>query len=86
MKNKWQVWTRVSGEYHSSHASYRSAVDQADMIHGEVIIPATGITDKRAWTLAMANQGCELSWNEWKAQDDDEREEWELGAQGIGTV
>lgn len=82
--NKWQVWTKLG--YHSVHASYRDAVDQADMVHGEVIIPATGISDKWAWTLAVAGQGCELSWNEWQAQDNDERDEWELGAQGVGTV
>lgn len=83
--NKWQVWTKVDGVYHSSHASYRDAVDQADMIHGWVT-SATGISDKRAWTFAVANQGCELTWDQWQSQDDDEREQWELGAQGIGTV
>lgn len=82
--NKWQVWIGLI--YHSSHSSYRSAVDQADMIQGEVRITATHLSDYLAWALAVANQGCELSWKEWKAQDDDEREEWELGAQGIGTV
>jgi hypothetical protein len=82
--NKWQVWTR--SDYHSSHVSYRDAVDQADMIRGTVVISATGISDKRAWSSAVANQGCELTWSEWQAQDDDERQEWELGAQGIGTV
>lgn len=82
--NKWQVWIGLI--YHSSHSSYRSAVDQADMIQGEVRITVTHLSDYLAWALAVANQGCELSWKEWKAQDDDEREEWELGAQGIGTV
>jgi hypothetical protein len=86
--NKWQVWTRYGSPcvgYHSSHASYRDAVDQADMIHG-LVTSATGMTDKRAWSSAVANQGCELSWDQWQAQDDDERGEWECGAQGIGTV
>lgn len=79
----WQVWTKVG--FHSSHASYRSAVDQADMVHGWVRT-ATGISDHRAWKSAVVNQGCELNWDQWQGQDDDEREEWECGAQGIGTV
>ena len=81
--NKWQVWTKLG--YHSVHASYRDAVDQSDMVHGWVVT-AAGISDQRAWRAAVANQGCELTWSEWQSQDDEEREEWELGAQGIGTV
>ena len=79
----WQVWTKVG--FHSSHVSYRDARDQADMVHGWVTT-ATGISDQRAWRSAVASQGCELTWSKWQAQDDEERAEWELGAQGIGTV
>lgn len=75
----------ANGIFHSTHHSYRDAVDQADMIHGQVLL-ATGLSDRDAWKWAVRHQGCGLSWEEWTGQDNEEREGWELGAQGIGTV
>jgi hypothetical protein len=75
-----------NGEYHSAFNSYRDAVDQSDMIHGSVTVCPNGVKDRWCWELAVANQGCELTWDEWTAQQDDERAEWEMGAQGIGTA
>ena len=73
-------WTR-----HSEHESYRAAVDQADMVHGRVMV-GDEMSDESAWRYAVANQGFEGDFAAWQTQDDDERAEYETGAQGIGTV
>lgn len=65
---------------HSTHESYRDAVDQADMVRGRVA------GDKEAHAWAVANQGFAGTFEEWQAQDDDERQEYELGAAGIPTA
>ena len=72
----------ATGEWttHSTHSSYRDAVDQADLVHGRV----DGEACNHGW--AVAQQGCHLSYEEWLAQDDDERAEWEAGAAGIPTA
>jgi len=70
---------------HSEHASYRDAVDQADMIHGRVVTPV-GATDREAWERAVAEQGYLGTFGEWQRQDDEERAEYEDGASGVGTV
>ena len=62
---------------HSTHASYREAIDQADMVHGRVA------RDGTAWHYARQCQGCELTYEEWRAQDDDDREQYERGAAGL---
>ena len=73
-------WTR-----HSEWASYRDAVDQADMVHGRVITPGGG-TDYAAWQYAVAAQGYADDYAAWQGQDDDERAEYEHGAAGIPTA
>ena len=75
--NNWLVYTRDrNGHYHSTHDSYRAAVDQADMIRGVVRLGENGIFDHDAWRYAVEHEGCDLSWEEWTAQDDDERNQW----------
>ena len=65
---------------HSTHDSSRDAVDQADMVSGRVV------GDAAAWKYAVAEQGFTGDFLEWQSQDDDERAEYESGAEGIGTV
>jgi hypothetical protein len=64
---------------HSTHDSYRDAIDQADMVKGRVA------GDREAYEYAKANQGFGGDYSEWQAQDDDERAEYELGAAGVPT-
>jgi len=64
---------------HSEHDSYRDAVDQADMVHGRVV------GDEQAWKWAVNEQGFVGTYAEWQAQDDEERNEYELGAAGISS-
>lgn len=73
-------WTQ-----HSTHDSYRDAVDQADMVHGRVVVCATGLTDEAAWKWARDNQGFDGDFAAWQAQDDEDRAEYEDGAAGIPT-
>lgn len=70
---------------HSTHDSYRDAADQADMVRGRVACES-GLSDEAAWKYAVANQGCDLTYTEWTAQDDDERAEYEAGAAGEATA
>jgi len=78
----YRVEVKTSGEYttHSTHDSYRDAVDQAGMVRGRVA------GDEAAWKYAVAEQGFTGDFAEWQSQDDDERAEYECGAEGIGTV
>lgn len=69
---------------HSTHDSYRDAVDQSDMVQGQVRL-STGMLDTEAHAYAVSSQGCEMDYLEWSSQDDDERNEWELGACGLPT-
>lgn len=39
--------------------------------------------DEDAWRYAVASQGCTLTYEEWRAMDDDEREQYERGAAGL---
>lgn len=70
------ITTSMTGEtqIHSKHESYRDAIDQADMIRGEVA------GNKKAFEWAVANQGFTGSYEDWCGLDDDEREEYEVGA------
>jgi hypothetical protein len=68
-----------NGDTHSTHESYRDAIDQADMIRGTVE------GDLDAWKWAVSQQGCTRSYAGWQGQDDDERSEYEIGAAGIPT-
>jgi len=79
----WRVdWKSMDGwEYHSTHDSYRDAVDQADMIHGRVV-GDTGISDLQAWRWAVLNQGFEGDFAAWQAQNDKDRDAYEQGARG----
>ena len=65
---------------HSTHESYRDAVDQADMVHGRIV------GDMDAWRWASDQQGFDGSYGDWTRQDDDERAEYEAGAAGIPTA
>jgi len=78
----YTVQVKVDGEYttHSTHASYRDAVDQADMVHGRVIVAATGYPDEKCWEHAVAAQGFDGDFAEWQSMDDEERSEYEYGA------
>jgi hypothetical protein len=78
----YTVQVKVGGEYtlHSTHDSYRDAVDQADMVHGRVVVAATGLSDEKAWCYAVAEQGFTGDYTEWQSMDDDERNEFEFGA------
>lgn len=62
---------------HSTHQSYRDAVDQADMVHGHIE------GDEAAYRYAHDQQGFTGSYQDWTAQDDDERAEYELGMRGF---
>jgi precorrin-6x reductase len=68
---------------HSQHSSYREAVDQADMVHGRVML-ATGMTDVAAWRYAVVHQGFDGNYAAWSAQNDDERAAYEIGANPVG--
>lgn len=83
----YTVQARVNDGWtlHSTHDSYRDAVDQSDMIHGRVVCQ-TGMTDHDAWQYAVAEQGYGGDYDSWAAQDDDERAAYEAGANGIGTA
>ena len=73
---------------YSTFNSYRDAIDQADMVHGRVIVGESGegcVTNEEAHRWAIANQGYEGNYLSWCGQDDDEREEYEAGAAGIST-
>jgi len=72
----------VGGEYilHSTHESYRDAVDQADMVHGRVVLTATGLSDKKAWIHAVSEQGFTGDFAAWQGQDDEDRNAFEVGA------
>jgi hypothetical protein len=61
-------------QVHSQHESYREAIDQADMIQGEVE------NNKLAYKWASYNQGFLGTYEDWCGLDDDEREEYEIGA------
>jgi hypothetical protein len=78
----YAVQVKVGGEFtnHSTHDSYRDAVDQADMVHGRVVVAATGLTDRKAWSYAVAEQGFAGDFSEWQSMDDEERSEYETGA------
>ena len=65
---------------HSTHQRYRDAVDQADMVHGHIE------GDEAAYRYAHDQQGFTGSYQDWTAQDDDERAEYELGTAGIPTA
>lgn len=69
---------------HSIDLSYRDAIDQADMMGGRVRL-STGLLDTEAHKYAVRACGCELSYDEWSAQDDDERAEWESAANPSGN-
>ena len=69
------VWT-----IHSEHNSFRDAVDQADMVHGRVR------GEDFAYRWAKSDQGFTGTFDEWMAQDDEERDQYENGASGIGTI
>ncbi len=47
---------------------------------------AVGPNDREAYEWAKANQCYTGTWTEWLVMDDDEREEYEQGAQGIPTI
>ena len=68
-------WTR-----HSTHDSYRDAVDQSDMVHGRVVVAATGLSDMDAHSHAVAQQGFIGDYSDWQMLDDSERDEYEYGA------
>lgn len=65
---------------HSTHDSYRDAVDQADMVRGLVA------GDHAAWKYAVSQQGFDGDYAAWQSQDDDERAEYECSAEGIGIA
>lgn len=80
----YTVQVRVGGEWanHSSHESYRDAVDQADMVRGRVLCGA-GATNEEAYRHARDNQGFDGGLLDWESLDDAERAEYEAGAAGI---
>jgi hypothetical protein len=75
------TWTE-----HSRHASYRDAVDQADMVHGRVMVGDGETSDRDAWRYAVAEQGYDGDFAAWQSQDDDARDAYEAGARRDGTV
>lgn len=81
-KMKYAVQVRADGGYtlHSTHDSYRDAVGQADMVCGRVVIAATGLPNESAWKYAVSSQGFGGDFGDWQAMDDDERDEFEIGA------
>lgn len=64
---------------HSTHAGYRDAVDQADLVGGRVLCN-DGKTDEQAWKHAVQHQGYDGDFTSWQSQDDDERGEYEAAA------
>lgn len=72
--------------HHSTHDSYRDAVDQSDMVHGRVLCAATGLLDESAWKYAVGEGIFSGDYASWTAMDDEERNEFELGAAGIPTA
>ncbi len=79
-----QVKAIAGWTHHSTHDSYRDAVDQADMVRGRVLC-STGLPDEDAWKHAVRNQGFEGDYAAWSAMDDDERTAFEVGADPAGT-
>lgn len=77
-----RLWTE-----HSSWISYRDAVDQADLVHGRLLIgnPERRMTDKGAYQWAFAENGFEGTYQDWREQSNEEREEFEDAAAGIPT-
>ena len=67
-------WTREN-----EYESYRDAVDAAGMKGGRIV------GEREAWRWAVKEQGFEGSYDEWTAQDDEERGEYEDAAAGIAT-
>ena len=68
-------WTR-----HSEHTSYRDAVNQADLVHGRIVVAATELSDKAAHRHAVRNQGFQGDYADWQRLEDQERDEYEAGA------
>ena len=66
--------------HHSDHKSYKSAVDQSDMVHGRVIVAETGCLDTTAFSHAKLHQGFTGSFSDWRLLEDSERDEYEIGA------
>ena len=83
----YTVQVKVIGGWttHSSHDAYRDAVDQADMVHGRIVLES-GATDEAAWQWAMRQQGFTGDFAAWQSMDDEERAEYEAGAAGVGTI
>lgn len=87
MNNMYRVEITTDGQtsLHSSFDSYRDAIDQADMVHGEVyVINSFGdaISNKDCWRYACDEQGYNETYLSWCCLDDDERSEYESGANG----
>ena len=64
---------------HSDSLSYREAQGLADMVHGRVQCPS-GLTDYQAYTYALSDLGCKLSWTAWCEQDNGERDGYEFAS------
>jgi len=84
---KMSYVVKCKGEIvHSEHDSFRDAIDQADMVHGIVWCGCDAqMTDMEAWKYAVKCQGFTGDYAEWSAQDDDERNAYELGAAGYAS-
>lgn len=84
----YRVEVRANDGYttHSDHDSYKDAVDQADMVHGRVVVAETGLPDEDAYGHALANQGFLGTYEDWQGLDDAERDEYERGASGEPTA
>lgn len=75
-----QVKRRDGWDRAMDFESYREAVDQADLLHGRVAVKSTGFPDEAAHTYAVAYQGFEGDYGDWRRLNDAERDDYEHGA------
>ena len=87
-ESQWSVEVKVDQSewvLHSTGQSFEEAVIQAGMVRGRIRCP-TGLLDTDAWEWAKYNQGFNGTYDEWIQLNDEERQQYEDGAAGIGTV
>lgn len=62
---------------HSEWESYREAINQSDMVRGDVYT-AMGHSDRYCFDWSKKHQGYEGTYDEWRSMDDEERNEFEI--------
>ena len=87
MKTEYIVRNALGGML-GRHESYRAAYVHAAATAGMVHLSPAGVevSDRSCWRFTVSNQGCKLSWDDWRAQDDEDRLAWEQGASAIPTA